>query len=159
MVNFHECTSEYEIRYSCFTYLSCSDAGTINILFFIVIPSMITISSLNDQNGCSSICAFTFVDGQLHSTYSERIHKYSSFIVANLLSSAVLQSVMSAWPLHCRVLHMPDISTSLFALWLHLDSQSAMKSGGLVLYGTHLLCWRILKIFFAASVLCLQHPS
>ena len=48
---------------SCSSDVFCSTAGTIILLPFISIPAMITISSLNDQYGCSSFCISGFVKG------------------------------------------------------------------------------------------------
>ena len=61
------------------------------------ILSMTAILSLSDQYSFSSFCTFTFVDGQLWSTYYERILKCSLATVVNLISSAVMQSGMSVW--------------------------------------------------------------
>ena len=58
--------------------LLCSDADTIILLLFMAIPSMITITSLNDQSGCSSFHISAFVDGQSCYTYSDSMSKCSS---------------------------------------------------------------------------------
>ena len=55
-------------RCSCFSTFSCNDADTITLLPFMAIPSITTISFLNDQYGCSSFYTSTFVDGQPWST-------------------------------------------------------------------------------------------
>ena len=82
-------------RCSCFSVLSCNDAGTIILLLFMAIPLVIAISSLNDQYDCSSFCTSVFVDGQPQNAFSDRIPKCPLFSVANLIFLAVMQSGMS----------------------------------------------------------------
>ena len=95
------------------------------------IPSILTVSSLNDQCGHSSFNASDFVDGQPSNTYSDIIPKYSLSRVAKHISFAVIQSSTS---MHDSIAFMlmliPGISLSLFVSWLCLDSHSAMKSSG-----------------------------
>ena len=80
---------------SWFSALFCSHAGTIILLPVIAAPSVITVSSLNDQYGCISFHASAFVDSQPHNTYSDSLPKYLSCTIASLISYAVLQSSMS----------------------------------------------------------------
>ena len=85
----------------CSSVLLCSDAGAIILLSFMAIPSMITISSLYDQYGCSTFCTSAFVYGQPYNTYSESIPTWSSSGAANLISSDVMQSGISMLILLC----------------------------------------------------------
>ena len=62
---------------------------------FMAIPSVIAVLSLNDQYHYSSFCSSAFVDGYLQSTFYERMPRCSSCRVAILISSAVMQSVMT----------------------------------------------------------------
>ena len=76
--------------------------------------SMIALSSLYDKSGCSFFCWSVFHDGQPQSNTCERIPKYSSSGVTNIISSAVMKSGMSMH--YCTalmVMHMPGISSSL----------------------------------------------
>ena len=59
-----------------------------------VILSIITISSLNDQHSCRSFCTSIFIDDHPNNTFSYCMLKCFSFIVTDLISSAVMQSGM-----------------------------------------------------------------
>ena len=51
----------------------------------------------------------------------------------NLISSALMQTGMSNdYSIALIIMHIPDISSSLFVLWLCLDSQSAVRMCGQV---------------------------
>ena len=73
--------------------LILSNRGMIILLPLMEIPSMIAISSLNDQEGCSSFYTSVFVDGQLWSMSSAKALKCWSSRVASLISSAVIHLV------------------------------------------------------------------
>ena len=107
------------IRGSCFSVLSYSIAGIIIILLFTAIPSMVAVSSVNDQYGCRYFCTSALVDGRPCSVSSTSMSMCSSSIIAILTSSAVRKSSMS---MHDTVvlmaMHMPGISSSLFVLRL-----------------------------------------
>ena len=80
------------------------------------ILSITTISSMNDQYGYRSLCTSPLIHCQSHNTYSDGTLKCSSFIVADLVSSVVLQSCMSVHD--CMVLmvrFIPGISSSLLS--------------------------------------------
>ena len=47
------------------------------LLPVMVIPSIITILSLNDQYSCCSFCSLAVIDGQTCSMYSDSMHRYS----------------------------------------------------------------------------------
>ena len=71
--------------------------------------------SLNDQYSRSLFCTTAFASGQAETTNSARMPRYSSYTVAILLSSAVMQSGMSVHDsIALEVKHMPCISLSLF---------------------------------------------
>ena len=120
--------------------LFCGIAGTIIVLPFMVIPSITAILSLNDQHDYSSFCTSAPADEQPHNTYSDSISKFSLTIIANLISSAVMQFGVSVPDsIAFMVMLIPGISTSLFFSRLCLDSQAAMKSCGPGLHRTLLL--------------------
>ena len=66
---------------NCFSALCCSNAGIINHLPFIALPSMIAISSLNDQYGCKSLFTQALVKDQPWSMSSDSILMCSSFSI------------------------------------------------------------------------------
>ena len=87
---------------------------------FLVIFSIITISSLNDQCVCKSC---KFIDGLPCNTYSDSTLRCSSSLLADLIFSAVMQSSMSmnnSKPF--IILLILGICSSLFNLWLCLYS-------------------------------------
>ena len=98
------------------------------------VPSVIVISSLNDQYGCSSFCPSAFIDGQLQSKYSESRLKCTLTRVATLISSAGMQSSVSVHDWYymdgCAYIWYFFVCMS----WLCLGSQSAMNSYGPGLY-------------------------
>ena len=76
---------------------------------------VIAISSLNDQHGCRSVYISALDDSQLSSMSSESMHMYLSSSIANLISSATMQSGISMQGSFALiVMHMPGISSSLF---------------------------------------------
>ena len=103
-------------------------AGIIIILSFIEMPSMIVISSLNNQYGCRSFCTSALVSGQLQSIHSGSMPKHLSPSVDILISSAVLQSGISKHEfMALMVIHMSEF-LCLFVSRLSLDSQSVMNN-------------------------------
>ena len=110
------------------------------LLPFLAMLSMTVISSLNDQYGCRSFCTSTLVAGQSRIMSSDSMPMYCSSGVAILISSVVMQSDMSVHDsIVLMVMHMPQISLSLFVFLLCLDSQSVMNNYGLGLYSIHIL--------------------
>ena len=123
---------------------SCNATGTMIILPFIAVPSMIATSSLNDQYGCSSFCTSAFVNGLPWSTDFDSMPQCSSSSVTLLISSAVMKSGMTMNDsIAFIVMHMPGIFSSLFISWLILDSQSAMNNCGPGFHSIPMLSWWI----------------
>ena len=101
--------------------LSSSDAGTIILLPFMAVPSMVAISCLNDQYGRSYFCTSAFVNSHPWSTSSVRMLQCLSSRVAVLIYSDVMQSVLSMHDYNAlMIMHMPGISPSLFhsCVWI-----------------------------------------
>ena len=125
---------------SCFSALSCSDVGVIIILSLIAIPSMSSILSLNNQYSSISLCTSALVDGHVWSIGSANALRCSSSRVTILMSAAVMQSCMSIYDsIALFVMQMPNISSSLFVVWLCLESQIVMNSCGPDLYSILML--------------------
>ena len=118
-----------------------SEAGIIIILLpFMVIPSIIAISSLNNQYGYISFCSSAFTDGHACNTYYDNMHRCSSSMVTDLISPALMYSGMPMYDsMAFMAIFTPSISLSVFVVWLYLDSQSSMKSCCLVLDGIPML--------------------
>ena len=122
-------------RCSCVSASSRSTVGIIFLFFFIAMPSMIMMSSLNYQYGCISSCISALVNGQPWNMSSDTIPMCSLSSVAILILSVVMQSGMSMNDFAAlTVMNMTGISSFLFVLWLYMDSQSMMNSCGLGLY-------------------------
>ena len=103
------------LRYNCSSALAYSAICTIIPLPSIIIPSMITISSLNGQYGFRSFCTSAFVKGQPCSMSSDSMPGCSSSSVAILISSSIIQFHVSVHDsIAFMVMHMPGISSSLF---------------------------------------------
>ena len=83
------------LRCSRSSALSCSVAGNIILLPFIVISAMIAILSQNDHYDCSCFCTSAFVNGQSWSTSSNSMPTCSSSSIAILISSPIMHSGMS----------------------------------------------------------------
>ena len=83
------------IKCSCFSALSCSASGIIFLMPFIAMPSMIAVSSPNDQYCCSSFCTSALVDGQPLRVISNSMPMCLSSSVSILIFSPVMQSDMS----------------------------------------------------------------
>ena len=108
---------------SCSRALGCKDTGTIILLPFITIPSMMAISSQKGQYCCISSLTPVLVDGQAFIKYAYLIdHLHHTF-----------QDV-SAHFNSFNVKVKPVISSSLPSLWLCLENQSAICSCGPGLY-------------------------
>ena len=85
------------------------------VLTFISLLSMIEISPLTDQYGCRSFCTSAFVNGQPQSMISESMPMFLSSSIANLISSATVQSSMSKHDsVTLMVIQMSGISSYLF---------------------------------------------
>ena len=83
-------------RCSCFTASSCSTASILLLLLPpITMMSMIAISCLNAQHGCSFFCTSTLLSSQPCSVSSDSEPMCSSSSTANLIPSATTQSGMS----------------------------------------------------------------
>ena len=79
------------------------------------IPSMTTISSLNDEKGCRSFCTSAFIGGQPWRMSSAKALKCLSFKVPYLISSTVMTSGISVPDSTVlMVMYMPGISLSPF---------------------------------------------
>ena len=103
------------LRLSCISALSWSAAGTIILLPFIAVHSMSAISSVNYQYGCNSFCSSNFVDGQQWSMSSDNMPRCLSYIVAILISSALMQlGMLMHESIVLMVIHMSSISSYLF---------------------------------------------
>ena len=95
----------------------CSDAFTIILLPFMAILSIIVISFLNEQYGCSSICSSDFIDGQPCNTYYDSMPKCLLSRVIILISSTVMHSGISIHDfITFMVMHIPSIFSPLFVL-------------------------------------------
>ena len=111
---------------------------------FIVILSVITISSLNDQYGCGSFCTSALIHGPLCNVHSDSQYRCSSSVLADLISSALVHCGMSMCDsIAFMFMLIPCISLSLFVSWLCLDNQSLMNNWDLDLYSILLLSWWI----------------
>ena len=98
---------------SWFSALFYNDTGTIS-LPFIVISSVIAISSMNDQNGWSSLCPSAFIDGQPQTKYFHIRPKCSSFRIATQISLVLMQCGISVHdPIPFMVMLIPGISLPL----------------------------------------------
>ena len=100
-------------RCSCLSALSCSATGSIIILHFIAVLSMIGISSLNDQYACRSFCTSALVDDQPQSTSSDSMHMCSSLGLLILLLSVMSSDMSMHDDMWLMVMHMPWISSPL----------------------------------------------
>ena len=106
----------YLVLLQLFNAFSCSAAGIIIILPFIAIPSMIAISCLNDQYGCRCLCTSALIDSQLWSMNSDSMPMCLLSIIANLISSAIMQSGMSVHDsIDLIVIQMPGIAVAYLA--------------------------------------------
>ena len=120
--------------------------------------SIIATLSLNNQYTSLSLCTSVLMDGQLHSAYSYSLPKCSSSIVANLISSAVIQSGMSIYySVAFMVMLLHSISSSLFAWLLCLDGQSVTNSCDQSLYNILMLYWWIHSSSLCSLVISLLH--
>ena len=128
-----------------FTYnwsraLFCREQHTVILVPFMAILSMIMMSSLKDQYGCTSSTSAS-VDGQPCITYTDSMPKCSSARVASLVSSAVMQSGISVHDSTTfMVMHIPGISSSLSCgcAWI---AKSTVNSCGPGLYRIPMLYW------------------
>ena len=144
---------------SLFSALFSSDAGTIILLPFVAIPQVITVLSLNEQYGCSSLHILAFVDGQPCNVYSDSIPKCSMSRVASLISSPVMQSgIYMHVSIAFMVIHITDISSSLFYGFVWISSLLWMV---VVQVYTGFLCCvgECVTTFFAICVMFLLHHS
>ena len=122
-----------------FSVLSCSDVGIINLLPLMANTSMIAVSSLNDQHGCSSLCSSVFVDGKLWNMSSANSLGCPSPRPVSLISSAVILACLCMTHIALIVMYMPGFSSSLSVLQLCVDSQSVTNSQGPGLYSILML--------------------
>ena len=110
------------LRCSCSSDLSCGATGIIIVLPFIAIPSMIAISSMNDQYFCSSFCTFSFCQWPAMNAHSDSMPRCTSPSFAPLIFSAVMEYGRSMYDsIAFMMIHMPHISLSLSVSWLCLD--------------------------------------
>ena len=116
---------------SCFSAFSLDDAGTIILLPFMAILSIIAISFSEWPGWLQFLLDLILCRWPAASNYSDRILKCSLPSIANLISSAFMQSGML---MHDSIvliaMHIYGYSLSLFVSWLCLDSQSVMNSCG-----------------------------
>ena len=79
------------------------------------IPSIITVSSLNDKSGYWSFCPSALIDDQPQNTYSESMLSSFSSIAVVLILSAVMQSGM---PIHDVMAFMLMLILSISSLFV-----------------------------------------
>ena len=118
-----------------------SDAAAI-IIFFTChsILSIITISSLYDQYGCRSFCTSCGSLMAIHTVHmiaSLGTHHLWLLTYILLLSCSLVCVYMN---MAFMAMFISSISSSLFVLWLCLDSQSGMNKCGPGLYSILMLC-------------------
>ena len=113
------------LKCSCFSALSCSASVIVNIsLLFIAVPSVIVITSLEDQYGCRPFSTSAVTDGQPGSTsffYSISMCLSSGIVI--LISSALMPFMSVHDYMVLKVMHMSGI---FFVLCL--DRQSVMNN-------------------------------
>ena len=105
---------------SCFSTFPWCDTGIIIFVPFKAILSIITISSLNNQYSYRSFCTLAFTDGQAQNTYSDSMLRCSLSIVADLISSTVMQFGMS--------MHDWHLWLGSFLVFLYLTVESGQHS-------------------------------
>ena len=135
----------------------CSGAGTIIILPFMAIPSMIAISSLNDQYG--SFHTSTFVDGQPCNTYTDCMSKCSSPRVDRLFLHFSCCQVCPCMTITFMVMHtlvFPHLLLSCGCIWIANLLQIVVA---LVCTGFFCCIGVCIAIPFAICVIGLLHIS
>ena len=156
--------------YSWFRIFPWSDADVSILLPFIAIPSIIMILSLYEQYGCRNFFTSALIDGQPHNTYSDSIHRCSSPLVTDLISSALMHDSMAFMVMFipCNILcgicdviitsfwRLPPAVCDTLLCWLHRwNSSDLIFLGHEVCLGLLFQCFHIR--FQCWSGYCLIH--
>ena len=121
-------------------------SGVAKHLPFIMMPSITSMSSLNDQYALMSWCTCSLLSGQPAMINPISCCKCSSCVVAccicwtHMYSGTFIDACFAS-----TLMSMSCIAASLFSLWFRLDSQSAIKIFSPGLYSILTLYWCILR--------------